>query len=64
MKVNGQTIRLESPMTVSDYLAVQQYQPGRVAVELNGVIVRRDRFSVSLLDDESDMEIVQFMGGG
>ena len=38
--------------------------PGRVAVEVNGGVLRREDFSGSILKAADRVEIVQFVGGG
>jgi sulfur carrier protein len=38
--------------------------PGRVAVEVNGGVLRREDFSGSILKPSDRVEIVQFVGGG
>ena len=38
--------------------------PGRVAVEINGRITRREDFAGALLREDDRVEVVQFVGGG
>ncbi len=64
MTVNGKSIELTSEMTVEEYLRSNNYNPQRVAVELNGAIIRKNSFQTTMLDNDSVVEIVQFMGGG
>lgn len=62
--INGRETVLELPMTVSDYLAQNQYQIHRIAIELNGEILPKYQYSDTMLRDGDSMEIVSFVGGG
>ncbi|MGN1030308.1 MAG: sulfur carrier protein ThiS [Butyricicoccaceae bacterium] len=64
MKVNGTAMPLIAPMTVAALLEQLGYNPQRVAVELDGNIVRRAEFGSVALSDDSTVEIVGFVGGG
>lgn len=64
MTVNGKSVELGSEITIDEYLRSNNYNPQRVAVELNGTIVRKGNFQTTVLDNSSVVEIVQFMGGG
>ena len=54
MQVNGEQVTLETPVSVAE----------RVAIELNGEIIPRDKRADAMLDDQCVMEIVQFVQGG
>ena len=62
--INGRETVLKLPMTVSDYLAQNQYQINRIAIELNGEILPKYQYSDTMLKDGDSMEIVSFVGGG
>lgn len=64
MKVNGTTHPLAEPISVSALLEQLGYNPQRVAVEVDGEIVRRADFGTASLCDSSTVEIVGFVGGG
>lgn len=64
MKVNGNIVRLEKPVSLQQYLEQAGYVPAHVAVEKNGAIVSRADFPAVLLSDEDSLEIVCFVGGG
>ena len=63
LRINGEEINA-SGKTVSEYLEHANYHPLRVAVELNGEILPKSRYSVTTLKDGDEVEIVSFMGGG
>lgn len=64
MQVNGQQVALDEPVSVAQYLATNGYRDERVAIELNGEIIPRERRSEAMLDDQCVLEIVQFVQGG
>ena len=64
MQVNGEQVTLTEPMSVADYLQTHGFRAERVAIELNGAIIPRERRAETMLDDECVMEIVQFVQGG
>ena len=64
MQVNGEQVTLETPVSVADYLEAHGFRAERVAIELNGEIIPRDKRADAMLDDQFVMEIVQFVQGG
>lgn len=64
MKVNGEICTCEPQMTVWSLLEQRGHDPRRVAVERNGTVVPRARFSEEMLHEDDVVEIVQFVGGG
>lgn len=64
MQVNGEQVTLEAPVSVADYLESHGFRAERVAIELNGEIIPRDKRADAMLDDQCVMEIVQFVQGG
>lgn len=62
--VNGETQRLDDGATVADLVHVLQLVPERVAVELNGQLVRRGNHTETPLRDGDRVEIVTLVGGG
>ncbi len=64
MRVNGKEKKIESDISVMDYLLSENYNLNHIAVELDGEIIRKESYSKTMLTDKSVLEIVQFMGGG
>ena len=62
--LNGDSLRLPSPMTVSTLLSHLDIDPGRVAVEHNLVIVKRAVYDLTVINDGDTVEVVNFVGGG
>jgi thiamine biosynthesis protein ThiS len=62
--LNGQERTTPAGSSVLALLETLGIAPGRVAVELNGAIVRRDTFARAILSDSDRIEVVHFVGGG
>jgi sulfur carrier protein len=62
--VNGETRTAPAGQTLRTLLAVLGVDAGRVAVELNRTIVRKPDWDTTPVPDGSQLEIVQFVGGG
>ena len=64
MKVNGETIILLEKTSLLELLQRNGYVTDKIAVELNGEIIPRSRYSSVILTDADKLEIVSFVGGG
>jgi thiamine biosynthesis protein ThiS len=62
--LNGEPHDLAGPLTVTELLAQLQIDARRVAVEHNLVVLKRDTFDRTTVDDGDEIEIVNFVGGG
>lgn len=63
IKINGESLNIgEKPLT--EYLAEKNYKSERIAVEINGDIVPKSKYSETILRDGDTVEIVSFVGGG
>lgn len=62
--VNGKELVLDTPISVADYLAQNNYQIKRIAVEMNGNILPKYSYSDTMLKDGDRLEVVSFVGGG
>ena len=64
LSVNGQAQRLEPGANVAQLLDALELAGKRVAVEKNGEIVPRSRYSDTRLAEGDALEIVVAVGGG
>ncbi len=64
LKINGEDRDIASAQTVQELLDELKITVGRVAVEVNMVIVRRTEYAEFRLNDGDVIEIVNFVGGG
>ena len=63
VKINGNAVEAAG-MTLTEYLATTNYDPVRIAVELNEEIVPKAQYRETVLCDGDVVEIVNFVGGG
>ena len=63
VKINGQPAEAAGK-TVAQIVTEQGLNVQRVAVELNGDIVKRSDFDKVIVKEDDSMEIVNFVGGG
>jgi len=61
---NGERLEALAGATVSSLLETLGIASGRVAVEVNSRIVRRDEFPRLALRDNDRVELVHLVGGG
>ena len=63
VKINGESLDMAGK-TLSQYLEKQNYDTKFIAVERNGNIVPKAQYSQTVFNDEDEIEIVSFVGGG
>jgi sulfur carrier protein len=64
LQINGKEVRLNGPTALLAYLESLGVSARAVAVERNGVIIERDAYASTTLDDGDAVEIVRMVGGG
>jgi thiamine biosynthesis protein ThiS len=62
--LNGDRHEVAGPLTVSELLARLNIDARRVAVERNFVVLKRDAFPATMVQEGDEIEIVNFVGGG
>ncbi len=62
--VNGARRSVPAGLTVVALLGELGVEGGRVAVELNREIVRKEAWAATRIEAGAEVEIVQFVGGG
>ncbi|MCZ2149620.1 MAG: sulfur carrier protein ThiS [Bryobacterales bacterium] len=62
--VNGQPRTAAEENTLLDLLRSLSIDPSRVAIELNGEIVKKEEWQETRLTPGAQIEIVHFVGGG
>ena len=62
--INGEIRRVSDNLTVESLLAELQIHSDRVAIELDKAIVRKRDWAHTLISTGSQLEIVEFVGGG
>ena len=64
VKINGENRDISDQSTVNDLVAELSLSPARIAIELNGQVIRRTEWMQTLLAEGDRLEIVHFVGGG
>ncbi len=64
LKVNGNIVDDLKAATVAELLDEMKVNSGRVAVEVNMMIVKKADYDLFSLKDGDTVEIVNFVGGG
>ncbi|MFS8084310.1 MAG: sulfur carrier protein ThiS [Acidobacteriota bacterium] len=64
IQVNGEMRSVADESTLNDLVLALSLAPARIAVELNGEVVRRNLWAETVLTEDDRLEIVHFVGGG
>ena len=64
IRLNGEAYEIAGPVTISALLAALNIDPRIVAVEHNVVVVRRQHYDDTIVNEGDEVEIVRFVGGG
>jgi len=64
IQLNGEPYEVEPSMSIAALLERLQINPRVVAVEYNGIVIRRARYADTMIDEGAEVEIVAFVGGG
>jgi thiamine biosynthesis protein ThiS len=62
--LNGEPHELDSGVTITDLLAQLGIDSRRVAVERNFVVIKRDAYATTRIEESDQIEVVNFVGGG
>jgi len=62
--LNGEKRQVPTNLNIEGLLASLEMDPGRVAIEFNGSIVRRPLWQTTQVAAGSQIEVVWFVGGG
>lgn len=63
IKVNGKNYKIDS-VNLLEFIRSEKFDENKIAVELNGDIVKRGNYDQYILSDGDKIEIVCFVGGG
>jgi len=64
LTVNGEPRELKAGTDLAQLLQQMQLNADCVAVECNHLILERETFATTTLNDGDSLEVVQFVGGG
>ena len=64
IQLNGDSYEINDGINLNELLNKLKIQKNKVAIELNGEIVEKNKYPNLILNEDDKVEIVQFIGGG
>ena len=64
IQLNGDPYEINAQTNLNELLNKLKIEKNKVAIEVNGEIVQRDKYENLLLNKDDKVEIVHFIGGG
>ncbi len=64
VRLNGLEISLSRAATLAQFLSEQQLELDVVVVEYNGRIINKSELTAIVLEDQDEIEVLRFVGGG
>ncbi len=64
IQLNGDPYEINDRTNLNELLNKLKIQKNKVAIEVNGEIVQKDKYQNLILRKEDKVEIVHFIGGG
>ena len=64
IQLNGRKVSIKQKISIFDLLKKHKLDNRKVAVELNGTVITKNRYKKKLIKNNDKIEIVQFIGGG
>ena len=62
--LNSEKEMLEKQITISEFLLAKGLNPETIIVEYNGKILKKQEWSDIELQDQDQLEVLNFVGGG
>ena len=64
IQLNGSSYEINNETNLNQLLNKLKIQKNKVAIEVNGVIVEKNKYPKVILNKGDEVEIVHFIGGG
>ncbi len=64
IQLNGRKLELKNKKTILELLKGYKIDSKKIAVELNGKIINRNKYKIVYVKNKDKIEIVHFIGGG
>ena len=64
IQLNGNSYEIDTETNLNQLLNKLKIQKNKVAIEVNGEIVEKNKYSNLILKKDDKVEIVHFIGGG
>ncbi len=64
IQLNGRKLELKNKQTIFELLKRYKIDSKKIALELNGKILNRNKYKIIYVKNKDKLEIVHFIGGG
>jgi len=64
IQLNGKKVKIQRNLSIKDLINKYRLKENKIAIELNGTILPKDRYKNKKVKNNDKIEIVQFIGGG
>ena len=64
IQLNGRKLELSNKYSIATLLKKYKINSKKIAVELNGKIISRNKYKIINIKNKDQIEIVHFIGGG
>ena len=64
IQLNGNSYEINNGTNLNELLNKLKIQTNKVAIEVNGEIIEKNKYTNLILNKDDKVEIVQFIGGG
>ena len=64
IQLNGDSYEIKNGTNLNELLNMLKIQKSKVAIEVNGEIVEKNKYPNLILNKDDKVEIVHFIGGG
>ena len=64
IQLNGDLYEINNGTSLNELLNKLKIQKNKVAIEVNGEIIEKNKYTKLILNKDDKVEIVQFIGGG
>ena len=64
IQLNGDPYEINSGMNLNELLNKLKIKKNKIAIEVNGEIVEKNKYTNLILNKDDKVEIVHFIGGG
>ena len=64
IQLNGKKVKIQRDLSIKDLIKKYRLKENKIAIELNGIILPKDRYKNKKVKNNDKIEIVQFIGGG
>ena len=64
IQLNGKKLKNYKNLSIKDLIKKYKLNENKIAIELNGTILPKQRYKIKKIKNNDKIEIVQFIGGG